>query len=80
MRFHVAAEGGIDAALISPAPCFKEVHHVGIEPKRDLFLLAGPEGRSRNSADLPRLIADEESGNLTVIDDKLFSMIERSSR
>ncbi len=32
-----------------------------------------------NSADLPRLIADEESGNLTVIDDKLFSMIERSS-
>jgi predicted ABC-type ATPase len=33
-----------------------------------------------NSADLPRLIADEESGNLTVIDDKLFSMIERSSR
>ena len=33
-----------------------------------------------NSADLPRLIADEECGNLTVIDDKLFSMIERSSR
>jgi predicted ABC-type ATPase len=33
-----------------------------------------------NSADLPHLIADEESGNLTVIDDKLFSMIERSSR
>jgi hypothetical protein len=32
------------------------------------------------AADLPRLIADEESGNLTVIDDKLFSMIERSSR
>ena len=27
-----------------------------------------------NSANLPRLIADEESGNLTVIDDKLFSM------
>lgn len=33
-----------------------------------------------NSADLPRLIADEESGNLAVIDDKLFSMIERSYR
>jgi hypothetical protein len=33
-----------------------------------------------NSADLPRLIADEESGNLTVIDDKLFPMIEGSSR
>jgi hypothetical protein len=33
-----------------------------------------------NSADLPLLIADEESGNLTVIDDKLFSMIERGSR
>jgi predicted ABC-type ATPase len=33
-----------------------------------------------NSADLPRLIADEESGHLTVIDDKLFSAIERSSK
>jgi hypothetical protein len=33
-----------------------------------------------NSADLPHLIADEEGGNLMVIDDKLFSMIERSSR
>jgi len=33
-----------------------------------------------NSADLPRLIADEESGNLTITDDKLFSIIERSSR
>ena len=33
-----------------------------------------------NSEDFPRLIADQESGNLTVIDDKLFSMIERSSK
>jgi hypothetical protein len=33
-----------------------------------------------NSADLPRLIADEESGNLTITDDKLFSIIERSAR
>ena len=32
-----------------------------------------------NSADLPRLIADEESGNLTVIDDKLFSIIRNKS-
>ena len=33
-----------------------------------------------NSADFPRLIADEEKGNLTITDDKLFSIIERSSR
>ncbi len=33
-----------------------------------------------NSADLPRPIASEENGNLTVADDKLFSIIERSSR
>jgi predicted ABC-type ATPase len=32
-----------------------------------------------NSADLPRLIADEENGNLTITDDTLFSIIERSS-
>ncbi|MCE5264174.1 MAG: zeta toxin family protein [Deltaproteobacteria bacterium] len=33
-----------------------------------------------NSADLPRLIAKEESGILTVGDDKLFSVIQRSSK
>jgi len=47
LRLHISAEGGIDAALIAPALCFEEVHHVGIKSKRDLFLLAGPEGRSR---------------------------------
>jgi predicted ABC-type ATPase len=33
-----------------------------------------------NSVDVPRLIADEEGSNLAVIDDELFSLIERSSR
>jgi len=47
LSFHVAAEGSIDAALIAPALCFEEIHHVGIEPKGDLLFLAGPEGRSR---------------------------------
>jgi predicted ABC-type ATPase len=32
-----------------------------------------------NSADLPHLVAKEESGNLTVVDDKLFSIIGRSA-
>ena len=45
MRFHIAAKGRV-AALITPALCFEEVHYVGIEPKRDLFLLARPEDRS----------------------------------
>lgn len=50
LRLHVAAEGRVDAALITPALCFEEVHYVGIEPKRDLFLLARPEGRSRKES------------------------------
>lgn len=47
LRFHVAAEGGVDAALVAPALCFEEIHHVRIKSEGDLFLLAGPEGRSR---------------------------------
>jgi predicted ABC-type ATPase len=43
-------------------------------PLLDLWMLFD------NSADLPRLIADEECGNLTVTDDKLFSVIERSAK
>jgi len=39
--------GRIDAAMIIPALCFKKVHRVGIESKRDLLLPAGPEGSSR---------------------------------
>jgi hypothetical protein len=34
---HVSAEGGIDAALVAPALCFEEIHHIRINPDRELF-------------------------------------------
>ena len=43
MHLHVPAEGGIDAALITPAPSFEEFNYVRVEPDCDLFLLAKPQ-------------------------------------
>jgi hypothetical protein len=36
-----SGEGSVDAALVTPAPCFEEVQHVGSEPKGDLLFLPG---------------------------------------
>jgi hypothetical protein len=39
LRLHVSAKGGINAALIAPALCFEEIHHIRVKPDRDLFLI-----------------------------------------
>ena len=47
MSFHISAEGGVDVALIAPALCFEEIHHVRINSESDLSLFARPQDSSR---------------------------------
>lgn len=50
LRLYVSAKSGINAALVAPALCFEEIHHIRVKPDREK--LSSRSGTSEKSISL----------------------------